>query len=136
MKNLNYLFIALMPIFIMCTSKKEVASDEQDLKPDTTVVDTGQLDQTEQPDKSKEGIWEVVNVVDEFGDVVEGKTAILSLIDGKMSNSAVVDEKVTVKIQINIKDQTMLMSFFEYGNSPGSLPENKFLNLHIKKGDN
>ena len=48
----------------------------------------------------KESAWKVMQVEDEFGDIVEGKSTIGADFEGTTSNSAVSDENLTVRMQI------------------------------------
>lgn len=82
---------------------------------------------SEKIEKSK---WEIVDIVDEFGDPT-GKKSILGLFKGKMSNSATNNADLTVKV--NFEDKSTLMTFYEYGDMQGNLPDGKFFNIDIKK---
>jgi len=52
-----------------------------------------------------------------------------------MSNSATSDAEVTVKMQVGNDKKTTFITFYEYGNSPGNLPDRKLFNIKIKKED-
>ena len=93
-------------------------------------------DQTETTEQEaspeSESIWKVVNVVDEFGDVVEGKGAVVATFKGTMSNSATSSADVTVKVQLG-DEKDSYITFYEYNDIEGNLPESKIFNIKIKK---
>lgn len=75
--------------------------------------------------------WNVVDVVDEFGDIIPGESGIVGLIEGRMSNSATTSGDVSVKIQVGEENKSYI-TFYEYGDIPGNLPNEKFFNIKIK----
>lgn len=82
-------------------------------------------------EKEDNGAWKIVNLVDDFGDVKEGESAIVATFPGKMSNSAVSDESLIVKFEIY--DSTTVVGFYEYGREPkAQLPDRAFINLKLK----
>lgn len=85
--------------------------------------------------EEKNSPWELAKVVDEFGDEVKGESAAIGIFEGKMTNSATADAKVTVKMQVGNDKKTTFITFYEYGNSPGHLPDRKLFNIKIKKED-
>jgi ribosome-binding protein aMBF1 (putative translation factor) len=79
----------------------------------------------------KESAWKVTQIKDEFGDIVEGKSTIAAAFEGTMSNSAVSDEDLTVRMQV--QDSTIYSLFYEYGREPQSqLPDSKYLTIKVK----
>ena len=53
-----------------------------------------------------------------------------------MSNSITTLAKVTVKMQIESDKKTTLITFYEYGNNIGNLPDEQTFKIKIKKEDN
>lgn len=85
--------------------------------------------------EEKKSAWEFAKVVDEFGDEVKGESAVIGIFTGRMSNSATSDADVTVKVQVGNDKKTTFITFYEYGNNPGNLPDRKLFNIKIKKDD-
>ena len=72
----------------------------------------------------KESSWQVVQVKDKFGDIVENESAIAAQFKGTMTNSTIADASLTVLMQI--KDSTIFTIFYEYNNEPqAELPDSK-----------
>lgn len=82
-----------------------------------------------------ESAWKVGNVTDEFGDVIKDKSVIMADFPGKMSNSAIENAELIVKMQI--QDSTLFTVFYEYGKSPQArLPKGKIsIKLKMFNGD-
>ena len=86
---------------------------------------------TTEVENKNESAWQVVQVKDEFGDIVEGKSTIAADFEGTMSNSAVSDADLTVRMQI--QDSTIYSIFYEYSREPqAQLPASKFLTIKVK----
>jgi hypothetical protein len=83
---------------------------------------------TPEPAKSA---WNQTGVVDEFGDIIEGKSIISSNSTGKFSNSATADSDLTVKMQL--VEGNIYALFYEYNREPQAhLPESEFINVKVK----
>jgi ribosome-binding protein aMBF1 (putative translation factor) len=81
--------------------------------------------------KGNESAWQVSQVKDEFGDIVEDKSTIAADFKGTMSNSAVSGEDLTVRMQV--EDSTIYSIFYEYSREPqAQLPDSKFLTIKVK----
>lgn len=81
--------------------------------------------------KKTESAWQVFQVKDEFGDIVEGKSTIGAEFKGTMSNSAVSGADLTVRMQV--QDSTIYSIFYEYSREPqAKLPESKHLTIKVK----
>jgi hypothetical protein len=78
-----------------------------------------------------ESAWQILQVKDEFGDIVEGKSTIAADFEGTMSNSAVSGAELTVRMQV--EDSTIYSTFYEYSREPqAQLPDSKFLTIKVK----
>jgi hypothetical protein len=83
---------------------------------------------------SGNGIWRIVEIKDNAGKVVPGKSAIMATIKGRMSNSTSPDAELTVKMQI--QDSVIVTLFYEYKTqSEAKLPESGFFNATVKLSD-
>lgn len=86
---------------------------------------------TEKNTDSNSSSWQVVQVKDEFGDIVKGESSVSADFRGTMSNSAVVDAALTVRMQI--ADSTIYSVFHEYdGKTKAQLPNSKYLTIKVK----
>lgn len=90
--------------------------------------------QPTQDKKEEKKPWEIVGTTDEFGDEVKGGKTIVGFFNGEMSNSATTNSNLKVKIQVNA-DKNSYISFFEYGETLGNLPNRQLFNIKIKKED-
>ena len=117
MKKLIYL---LLVVFIVsCGNGTEKKTDNKQVKPKDEVQN------------KNESSWEVLNVKDEFGDIVDGKSSVVADFKGTMTNSAVADAELTARIQL--QDSTLYTSFYEYNKPPqAQLDNSKYLTLKIK----
>lgn len=125
-KLLFFYLTASIVLFSVGCSSSESNTGEQSESQETT------QEPNQETSTNSESAWEKVQVVDEFGDVIEGKGAILGIFKGKMSNSATSNSDVTVKIQLG-KETDSYITFYEYDNVPGNLPEKKMFSIKIKK---
>jgi hypothetical protein len=83
---------------------------------------------------SGSGIWHIVEIRDNAGKVVPGKSAIMATIKGRMSNNSTPDAELTVKMQI--QDSTIVTQFYEYKNQlEARLPDKGFFSAVIKLSD-
>ena len=119
---LNFLIFLLIFLGISCSSN---SSNSEAAEPTSSKSKT-------EIEEEKTGNWELVTVVDEFGDEVKGEDAIIGIFDGKMSNSAISDSDMKVKVQVS-KDKQSFITFFEYGTHEGSLPDRTLFKIKIKK---
>jgi hypothetical protein len=87
-----------------------------------------------EPETQKQSAWEIAKVFDEFGDEVKGEGAIIGIFEGKMSYSATTNSDLKVKVEVG-KDKESYITFYEYGNREGNLPDKKLFNIKIKKED-
>lgn len=87
-----------------------------------------------EPVSEPKSAWQVVPIVDAFGDEVPGKSAIIGLFEGRMKNGLGSNQKVTVKVQIT-EDYKTFITFYEYGSSIGTLPKEDIFKIQIKKSD-
>ncbi len=79
----------------------------------------------------KTQVWNSVQVVDEFGDNVEGKFDIGASFNGKMSNS--ITTGVPLIVNAYLHDSTLAFVFYEYEREPyAQLPDSEFLRIKIK----
>ena len=72
---------------------------------------------TPAPEPVVESVWKDVKIIDEFGDVVPGKTGrCLLIMDGKFSNSATTNSPLGVRISEQISNKTAYISIdlYEY----------------------
>ena len=84
--------------------------------------------------KDEQVAWELLDVVDEFNDVIDGQKSIGASFKGKFSNSVIANESLTVKMQI--QDSIMVAFFYEYNREPiANLPSSKYLNIKLKKSN-
>lgn len=78
--------------------------------------------------------WQKVPVTDEFGDLLEGQFLIAAEFTGTMTNSAVADAPLTVKMVV--EDSTLFARFYEYGREPETkLPNAEILTIKVKTED-
>lgn len=124
MKNLFILFSLLL--IIACGSKEQTQQEpaQQEMQ---------QVQQNEQVSS----IWNIVDVVDGFGDKIEGKSAIVGTFEGTYSNSVVQDGKLNVNAQVSRAKDGFFMVFelLEEGNIKATLPEKELINVRVKYED-
>jgi len=117
MKKSIYLLLAVF--IISCGNETEKKTDNKEVKP------------KEEVQIKNESSWKVLNVKDEFGDIVDGKSTVVADFKGTMTNSAVADAELTARIQL--QDSTLYTYFYEYNTPPqAQLDNKKFLTLKIK----
>ncbi len=78
--------------------------------------------------------WSEVDVTDEFGDKIEGKTATVGIFKDKFSNSATNNASLLVKIQ-PFEDGAGFITLYEYNKKAALLPNKDFIKLKVKKSD-
>jgi len=122
MKKLIYLLL-LTPIILLtsCNSDSERK----------TKSDTSSTQSNTEVKKENESAWQVVQVKDEFGDIIEAESALVGTFKGTMSNSATSDAGLTVKMQI--LDSKIYSTFYKYNRkTKAQLPDSKFMKIKIK----
>jgi hypothetical protein len=132
----NQFFIIFLSLFVIlfglsCSSNNSNSENETATK--TEEITESKEDRAETK-MQKQGAWEIAKVVDEFGDEVKGEGTVIGIFEGKMSNSATTNSDLKVKIQVG-KDKESYITFFEYENRKGNLPDKKFFKIKIKKED-
>ena len=118
------LFFALTAVSLLLSCGESSTDDTQVVE----AVDQEAEVQTPEPAKSA---WNQTGVVDEFGDIIEGKSIISSNSTGKFSNSATADSDLTVRMQL--VEGNIYAFFYEYNSEPQAhLPESEFINVKVK----
>ena len=116
---LNYLFVGL--ILASCGNSAESTSEITIETEDSVAV----------VEKQVESAWKAMQVKDEFGDIVEGKSIIAADFSGKMKNSATSDADLRASLQI--QDSIIYTMFYEYsGENQARLPESEFVKIKVK----
>ena len=95
---------------------------------DKSTLESNEVASKENTDSKS--VWKIVDVVDEFGDKIEGESSIIGQFEGTMSNSATTDSKLTIKMQV--QDSSIFTTFYEYGKQQSQLEEYKYLPLRVK----
>jgi len=126
---LNFLIFLLIFFGISCSSN---SSNSETAEATDSKSKTEIKEEKVEPEKTKTGNWEIAKVVDEFGDEVKDEGAVIGIFEGKMSNSATSNSDINVKVQVS-KDKQSFITFFEYGNRKGNLPDKKLFKIKIKK---
>ncbi len=122
--------IAFAMLFFSCSSENSKNNSE---KTGQQSADNSEMKSSQE---KRETVWEFAKVVDEFGDELKEERAIIGIFEGIMSNSITTLAKVTVKMQIESDKKTTLITFYEYGNNIGNLPDEQTFKIKIKKEDN
>jgi hypothetical protein len=81
-------------------------------------------------------VWQIEQLKDEFGDKVEGETAIVANFNGKMYNSAVSGANLTVRM--TLYDSLFFTDFFEYSTPPSAYlsdSDNVIIDLKLSNGE-
>jgi hypothetical protein len=119
-KLLNYFTILMfVMLFVACSSNTDTGNSTPATETAADSVGT-------------ETIWQTIQVKDEFGDVVAGKSIISARFEGVMSNSAARDELLIVVPQIE-DSNSMYIRFYEYGRDvPTTTSENKFILVDVR----
>jgi len=113
------IYLALTVLIVACGNGTEKKTDNKEVKPKDEVQ------------SKNESSWEVVQIKDEFGDIVEGKSTISAIFKGTMTNSAVADAELTVRMQL--QDSIIYSNFYEYNREPqAQLPKSKYLTIKVK----
>lgn len=82
-------------------------------------------------ESNNESAWQLMQIKDDFGDIIEGKSNIVADFEGTMSNSAVSGANLTVRMQV--EDSTLYSIFYEYSRKPqAQLPDSRFLTIKVK----
>ncbi|MFT6002387.1 MAG: hypothetical protein ACI95T_001148 [Flavobacteriales bacterium] len=129
--SLDFLFLLLITLGISCSSD---SSNSEAKKEGNNNKEMETKEESLEPKKEKKGFWEPVKIVDEFGEEVEGKSAIVGMFEGKMSNSATTNSDIKIEVQIGT-DNNSFITFYEYGDRKGNLPDRKLFKIKIKKED-
>jgi len=129
--NRTMYFILIILIAITITSCTNDTSSKS--KTDTVVAKEikNTANVKSQVETEIKPVWQIEQVTDEFGDKVEGETAIVANFNGEMHNSAVSGADLTVRM--SLYQSKFLTNFFEYGKSPSaSLPESEYIIIKLK----
>ena len=120
----KFIFVLTIPlIFIGCGSSTD----------SSTNIQGGDI--TEEQKEVIEPSWTKSVIIDEFGDEIDGKSALGAIFSGTMSNTATQNSKLMVKM--NIQDSILYTQIYEYERNLAQLPEYKYVWLKVKsnKGD-
>ncbi|MCP4551476.1 MAG: hypothetical protein GY834_05450 [Bacteroidetes bacterium] len=117
-----FLLVGLTTLIISCGNNSEKSTQDKSAIENEEVASKENID--------KKSAWEIVDVVDEFGDKIDGESSIIGLFEGKMSNSATTDSKLTIKMQV--QDSSIYTIFYEYGEHQSQLEDYKYLQLKVK----
>ena len=126
MKKLSKVVLVLGMTVITLVMSSCGNTTEQRLK--TTTSETPEV-------TTKKSVWEVVDYVDEFGDKTGESTVSALFNDGKFSNSAVVNGKLSVKLtQVN---GGLVVRLYEYQTQPNVTlgHKNTFGDITVKYQD-
>lgn len=91
-----------------------------------------QKDKLKTEEESEEfGVWKQVSKADDFGDEAKEKTTY-AIFKGTMSNSAVSDADLCVRIDFDKEGKNCYFQFLEHCNLKTNLPRDEFINVDAK----